>query len=122
MNVKYRMKFNKKDNPKIYMEFTDNPEIHGDATALSYWLIDDVGEFEKYLEIIDEAISGNIVQEWIGGNLYCAYLGKEYTFLQAVCTDPKEPEICSLPTTMLREIVEIWFREYKKFKEQQQNN
>ena len=39
MSVNYRMKFNKKDTPKIYMEFIDNPEIHGDTTALSYWRI-----------------------------------------------------------------------------------
>lgn len=111
MKVNFEWDITDDSRKELYMKFGENAEIEGDKAVISWWLIDDVGDYEDYLEMIDKAIKGEIVQDWIGGNLFCAYLGPQITVFKSVGGDDKVE--ASLPTTMLREIVSIWLEKIK---------
>ena len=107
----------------LWMNIKDNHQIIGDKEAISAWLMDDVRDYIPILGYIDAVLKGEKEEELIWGNGYKAFVKPDITEIH-FNYEEEDPSMkpCSLPTTMLREIVEIWFREYKKFKEQQQNN
>lgn len=114
MKIDYEWLYMDEAKQELYMKFGENNPIEGDKAVISWWLIDDVGDCELYLEMIDKAINGAKVQDWIGGNLFCAYVEQELTVFRSVGEEEKIE--ASLPTSILREIVSIWLEKLKNNK------
>ena len=58
------------------------------------------------------------VEDFIWGNGYKAYVKKDFTEIH-FNFEEDDPTIkpCTVPTKLLREIVETWIDEYEKFRE-----
>ena len=104
----------------LWMNLKNNSKIIGDKDAVSAWLMDDVRDYTSILDYIDAVLNGEKEEDLIWGNGYKAFVKPDITEIH-FNYEEDDPSIkpCSLPTSMLREIVEIWLREYKNFKEEQ---
>ncbi len=101
----------------LWMEFDNVDEIHGSKETLSSWLCDDVRDFRRTLEYIDDVISGKNKEDFLWGNVFKAYVKKDFTEIRYDFED-MDPSVkpCTLPTKLLREIVKAWLEEYEKFR------
>ena len=107
--------------PELWMKFKDIPEIHGNKELLTEWLTIDVRTNEEYLSRIENVLNGSNLEDFICGDAYEAHITKVDSHIH--CCFEKElskEKPCSISTTMLREIVEIWLKEYKRFIEEQE--
>lgn len=105
-----------------YMEFIVKPNEHitGFVPNISGWLESDVqGSGENYLPRIREIIFGSDYdEELFWGNAYKALVRKDTTTISYDFEDGN-PEMvpCTLPTQMLYEILEVWIKVRKEYRE-----
>ena len=98
------------------MDIMPNSLISGEVELIGAWLYDDVqNDGKKFLPEIDKVLAGEIeVYDCSSPMANSAMIYKEKSIITCnfeECND----EPCTLPTTMLREIVEIWIKECEKF-------
>ena len=100
----------------LWMEFDDVDEILGSKETLSSWLCDDVKDFSRTLEYIDDVIERKNDEDFLWGNGYKAYVKKNFTEIHFNYEDD-DPSVkpCTVPTKLLRGIVKAWLEEYEKF-------
>ena len=102
----------------LWMEFENVPDIIGSRETLSGWLSDDVRDYHKILEYIDNVISKKNDEDFIWGNGYKAYVRKDFTEIHFNFEEDVPTVMpCTVPTKLLREIVKAWLDEYEKFRE-----
>ena len=101
----------------LWMEFDDVDEIQGSKETLSSWLCDDIRDFTRTLEYIDDVISGKNNEDFLWGNGFKAYVRKDFTEIH-FNYEEEEPSVkpCTVPTKLLREIVKAWLEEYESFR------
>ncbi|WP_207706214.1 hypothetical protein [Clostridium sp. HBUAS56017] len=114
MNLKYEIReimYNdKKDD--IVFDFEKKYEI------LSTFLSADVQPFSSYIfEAIDKVLSGESGYEELNGNVCGVEIHKDKTQIYDNLAEDGMGNWCEIETTELRELVEIWCNELKKFKE-----
>jgi len=103
------------NNSVLSMYIKPNSFIVGDTRRIYEWLYDDImGSFERVKKDIDAVLNEEVeCDEW-NGNANSAVFNKDTTTI--TCNfDELECEPCTLPTKMLREIIDIWEEEYNKF-------
>ena len=106
--------------PELWMNFREVPEIHGSKETLTEWLTIDVRDHEEYLAQVEDVLNGTKSDELIWGDAYKAFINPDVSEVHC-CFEEELPDKapCMLPTTLLRDIIAIWLKEYKKFKEEE---
>ena len=100
------------------MIFDDVEEVKGDKETLTGWLNTDVRGNVCYLEDIDNVLKGKSDEEIQWGNAYNSCVRKDFTEIHFNFEeDTPSVKPCTVPTKLLREIVETWIDEYEKFRE-----
>ena len=101
----------------LWMEFENVPDIVGSRETLSAWLSDDVRDYHKTLEYIDDVLTGKKDKDLFWGNAYKAYVKRDFTEIHFIFEEDNHAiGPCTVPTKLLREIVETWIDEYEKFR------
>ena len=100
----------------LWMEFENVPDIVGSRETLSAWLSDDVRDYHKTLEYIDDVLNGKNEEDFLLGNAYKAYVKKDFTEIHFIFEEDNHAiGPCTVPTKLLREIVKAWLDEHEKF-------
>ncbi len=100
------------------MMFDDVDDILGDKFTLTDWLYTDIGDYRKTLEYIDDVLNEKNDGDLLWGNAYKAYVKKDFTEIHFIFEEDNHAiGPCTVPTKLLREIVEAWLDEYEKFRE-----
>ena len=99
------------------MMFDDVADVVGDKLTLTDWLYTDIGDYRKTLEYIDDVLNGKNEEDFLLGNAYKAYVKKDFTEIHFIFEEDNHAiGPCTVPTKLLREIVEAWLDEYEKFR------
>lgn len=104
-------------NNYLKMMFDDVADVVGDKLTLTDWLYTDIGDYRKTLEYIDDVLTGKKDKDLFWGNAYKAYVKRDFTEIHFIFEEDNHAICpCTVPTKLLREIVEAWIDEYEKFR------
>ena len=99
------------------MMFDDVADVVGDKLTLTDWLYTDIGDYRKTLEYIDDVLTEKKDKDLFWGNEYKAYVKRDFTEIHFIFEEDNHAiGPCTVPTKLLREIVEAWLDEYEKFR------
>lgn len=99
------------------MMFDDVADVVGDKLTLTDWLYTDIGDYRKTLEYIDDVLAEKKDKDLFWGNAYKAYVKRDFTEIHFIFEEDNHAiGPCTVPTKLLREIVEAWLDEYEKFR------
>ena len=99
------------------MMFDDVADVVGDKLTLTDWLYTDIGDYRKTLEYIDDVLAEKKDKDLFWGNAYKAYVKRDFTEIHFIFEEDNHAiGPCTVPTKLLREIVEAWIDEYEKFR------
>ncbi|BBK78778.1 hypothetical protein [Clostridium butyricum] len=100
---------------ELLIEFEDKGK-----EILSTFLESDVSAFKNYVfEAIGKVLSGNSEYEELNGNVCGVEINKDMTQIYDNLAEDGMGNWCEIETQELRELVDIWCNELKRFKEQQ---
>ena len=115
MKLKYKIKYiiyNGKEDDIIF-EFDEKYRI------LSTFLSADVQSFPDYIiEGLEKVLNGKSDYEELNGNVCGVEIHRDMTQIYDNLADDGMGNWCEIETKELRELVDIWCNELKKFKEQ----
>lgn len=104
-------------NNYLKMMFDDVADVVGDKLTLTDWLYTDIGDYRKTLEYIDDVLAEKKDKDLFWGNAYKAYVKRDFTEIHFIFEEDNHAiGPCTVPTKLLREIVEAWLDEYEKFR------
>ena len=99
---------------ELLIEFEDKVK-----EILSSFLESDVSAFENYVcEVIDKVLNDESEYEELNGNVCGVEIHKDMTQIYDNLAEDGMGNWCEVDTKDLRELVDIWCKEVKKFKEQ----
>ena len=99
----------------LVIDIEPNTLITGNIDLIDSWLRDDVmSDFDEVRTHIDAVINGEKECYERGGNANFAEIHQDTSTISCFF-DELDYEPCTLPTQMLREILDIWEAEYNKF-------
>ena len=99
------------------MMFDDVADVVGDKLTLTDWLYTDIGDYRKTLEYIDDVLAEKKDKDLFWGNAYKAYVKRDFTEIHFIFEEDNHAiGPCTVPTKLLREVVEAWLDEYEKFR------
>ena len=114
--MEHKWKFRSRDY-YLDMIFDDVEEVKGDKETLTGWLNTDIIGYQKTLEYIDDVLTGKKDKDLFWGNAYKAYVKRDFTEIHFIFEEDNHAiGPCTVPTKLLREIVETWIDEYEKFR------
>ncbi|WP_143318550.1 hypothetical protein [Clostridium sp. HBUAS56017] len=98
---------------ELLIEFEDKSK-----EIISTFLESDVQAFQDYvIEGLDNVLSGKSEYEELNGNVCGVEIHKDKTQIYDNLAEDGMGNWCEIETTELRELVDIWCNELKKFKE-----
>lgn len=115
MKINYKKRYLFLDGKKDDILF----EFNNKYMLISTFLSADVTPFEDYVkEGFDKVLSGESDYEELNGNVCGVEIHKDKTQIYDNLAEDGMGNWCEVDTKDLRELVDIWCKEIKKFKEQ----